>query len=126
MNTSAAESSPPPKPTGPVPPEDVTDLPHINVQSLEKMQEDLRREIAKPLVFAYLGLLALSILVPVALLWLPHVSVGEFTNARDLMLAMSGALSGLVGILGFVMGYYFKALERSTYTTAPPNTSDKQ
>jgi hypothetical protein len=125
MSTSAAESPPPSKPTDLDSPENVTDLPHINVQSLAKMQEDVRREIAKPLVFAYLVLLALSILVPVALLWLPHVSVDEFTNARDLMLAMSGALSGLVGILGFVMGYYFKALERSTDATASPNTSDK-
>jgi hypothetical protein len=125
MSIPADESLPQAKPAVQDPPENVTVLPRIYARTLDEIQEDVRREIAKPLVFAYLVLLGLSILVPVLLLWAPHVSAGGVSNARDLMLAMSASLSGLVGILGFVMGYYFKALEKSTDTTAPPKTSGK-
>lgn len=75
-------------------------------------QEDVRKIIARRLVFAYLVLLGLAIFVPI-MLWIPGIHTAKFSigDARDLMLATTGALSGLVGILGFVMGYYFKAAE---------------
>ena len=84
-----------------------------------EMEADARKTIAHRLVFAYIILLAFSIVIPMALIWIPHVTnTFSVTDARDMMLAMSGALSGLVGILGFVMGYYFKALDKSPETAA--------
>jgi hypothetical protein len=54
------------------------------------------------------------------LLWIPRAASSgvSIAQARDLMLAMSGTLSGLVGIRGFVMGYYFKELDKSGAATA--------
>jgi hypothetical protein len=54
-----------------------------------------------------------------ALLWVPRANNGfSASDARDLMLAMSGTLSGLVGVLGFVMGYYFKELDQPSGAAA--------
>src|SRR5947209_1180025 len=86
--------------------------------TLAEKEADARRSIAQRLVLAYVVLLAFSVVIPTALIWIPHVTTTSVTDTRDLMLAMSGTLSGLVGILGFVMGYYFKSLDKSSETTA--------
>lgn len=85
---------------------------------LAAQEADARRSIAQYLVLAYVVLLAFSVVIPTALIWIPHVTTTSVTNSRELMLAMSGTLSGLVGILGFVMGYYFKSLDKSPESTA--------
>lgn len=87
--------------------------------SLAEKEADARRSIAQRLVLAYIALLAFSVIIPTALIWIPNIAATSVADARDLMLAMSGTLSGLVGILGFVMGYYFKALDKSSETEAP-------
>jgi hypothetical protein len=108
----------------------VTAFPPVRtrIKSFEERQEDARWSIARLLVLAYVALLALTVIVPMALFWLPRTSVSSIsiTNARDLMLAMSGTLSGLVGILGFVMGYYFKAFDKPPDTTVSTKRSRKK
>ena len=110
-----------------VPTENVTEIRPLSPKSIEELQEGTRQDIAHRLIFAYLILLAVTIAVPVVSLWMPHVGANGFsvTDARDLMLAMSGTLSGLVGIIGFVMGYYFKALDTTAATRMPRRTSKR-
>lgn len=116
MTTPAADDQPAARRSS----EPVDTLPELQTRSLAEKEEDARRSIAHRLVWAYILLLAFSIVIPTALMWIPHVTGGaSITDARDLMLAMSGTLSGLVGILGFVMGYYFKSLDKPTEATAP-------
>lgn len=112
MSTTAADFE---QPAGPVASEQVETLPKVTreLRSPAQVKEDARWTIARRLVLAYVALLAFSIAVPMLLLWAPRVNNGfSVSDARDLMLAMSGTLSGLVGILGFVMGYYFKELDK--------------
>lgn len=87
--------------------------------SMAEKEADARRSIAHRLVLAYIVLLTFSLIIPTAIMLIPHIAQNSITDARDLMLAMSGTLSGLVGILGFVMGYYFKSLDKSPETEAP-------
>lgn len=107
----------------------VTDLrpSTTRVDSPEKTKEDARKTIAQRLVLAYVILLAFSVIIPMVLLWIPHIGTNGLTisDARDLMLAMSGTLSGLVGILGFVMGYYFKELDKSADVPAQSGKPEK-
>ena len=96
--------------------EQVKTLPQVtkHLRSPEQVKEDARWSIARRLVFAYVALLAFSLIIPLVMLWIPRVNNGfSMSDARDLMLAMSGTLSGLVGILGFVMGYYYKELDKT-------------
>ena len=85
-------------------------------QTPDEKKEDARWTIARRLVSAYVFLLAFSIVIPMVLLWVPHANGISLSDARDLMVALSGTLSGLVGILGFVMGYYFKELDAPSKT----------
>lgn len=107
--------------------EEVRSLQPPEIIPLTHRQEGVRQDIARYLVFAYLTLLAFSIVAPTALLWIPHatMSASSIANARDLMLAMSGTLSGLVGILGFVMGFYFKTQVGSLEKATPKRRSRK-
>lgn len=118
MSTSAAESQPS---VGQVASEQVSTLPQVTTQvrSPEVVKEDARWTIARRLVLAYVLLLTFSLAIPMALLWVPRANNGfSASDARDLMLAMSGTLSGLVGVLGFVMGYYFKELDQPSGAAA--------
>lgn len=110
------------------PAENVAFLEPRPTKTLSERQEEARWSIAKPLVFAYIALLASSIIIPMLLLWVPRATSNGFTvdDARDLMLAMSGTLSGLVGILGFVMGYYFKTLDERHELTMPGKRRGKR
>jgi hypothetical protein len=109
--------------------EEVTSLQqlHTHTPSPEQTREDARKGIAHNLVLGYVALLGFSIIVPMALMFVPHVinNSVSVSDARDLMLAMSGALSGLVGILGFVMGYYFKEMDKQSKNTASGKRSKK-
>lgn len=119
----------PQQPVGEIVSEQVSTLPSITTQlrSPAEVKEDARWTIARRLVLAYVALLAFSLFVPMALLWTPRVSNGfSVSDARDLMLAMSGTLSGLVGILGFVMGYYFKELDNPSEAASTTVKSRKK
>jgi hypothetical protein len=128
MTTSPEEHLPADQPTSQATPQPITSLKEALTRTLEEQLQEqeagARQTIAHRLVRAYVVLLALSIVIPTALIWIPHAkNTFSVPDARDLILAMSGALSGLVGILGFVMGYYFKALDKSPGRTAPRTPS---
>lgn len=90
---------------------------------LELLEADQRFGIARWLVTLYATLLVFSLVAPMALLWLPK-SANSFGvgDVRDVMQTLSASMASLVGILGFVVGYYFKASEKpsSMERTKPP------
>lgn len=79
----------------------------------EVPKERARRNIAYIVVGAYVLLLLVNVIVPTTIYLVARPSGSEFqiSDLQDLTLAISGAISSLVGVLGFVMGYYFKASE---------------
>ncbi len=83
----------------------------------EERRERSRQIIAYIVIAGYLILLLLNISIPFIFYWISRptdpqkvvpLTVGDI---KDLTLAISSAMSGLVGVLGFVMGYYFKSAE---------------
>lgn len=87
-------------------------LDHLPETSLEGRREDARRNIAYCVVAVYLFLVLINIGLPVGL-YMAFRNKGPFTigDVKDLTSLITGALASLVGILGFVVGYYFKSLE---------------
>lgn len=83
----------------------------------EERREHSRQTIAYSVIAGYLLLLLLNISIPFIVYWLSQPSDPQKTvpltvsDIKDLTLAISSAMSGLVGVLGFVMGYYFKSAE---------------
>ncbi len=67
-----------------------------------------RRRLGPLLAWGYLLLLFSIVLMPVVLV-LKQPDALKAADVRDLVLAASSSLSGLVGLLGFVIGYYFKS-----------------
>lgn len=84
-------------------------FPEVDV---EIRREDARRRIAYWVVATYLFLLLVNIGLPIGL-YMAFREPGAFTigDVKDLTSLITGALASLVGILGFVVGYYFKSLE---------------
>ncbi len=83
---------------------------------LRNIRKELsRHRIALWFIFGYLALLTVTFVVPTIVFLVARpatpVTVVDF---KDLLQAYSGALTGLTGILGFVVGYYFKAEERGS------------
>ncbi len=79
---------------------------------IKHQQERARRHLAYPVLYVYLGLLVASIAVPTILYIMnrPRTAV-TLDDAKDLILAIFSALGSVVGILGFIVGFYFKSLE---------------
>lgn len=80
----------------------------------EAKKEEARRRIAYIVVIAYVVLVVANITIP-TILYMKYKADNQplnIENVKDLMIAISSILSGLVGILGFVVGYYFKAVEQ--------------
>lgn len=73
------------------------------------VKEKTRRSLAWAVLIGYLCLLAINVGGPLVLFATSSV---DASDAKDLILAISGALSGLVGVLGFIVGYYFKTAGR--------------
>jgi hypothetical protein len=65
-----------------------------------------RWNLTKVLLIGYLTLLALNLAVP--LIVVPMLGSGDVTRIRDLMLAMSATIQGLVGLVGIAVAFYFK------------------
>lgn len=71
--------------------------------------EDARRQIAVRVIWGYLAAIAVVLLVPLLLMVISdEVDAG---NAKDLVLALTAAVAGLNGVVGFVVGYYFKSAD---------------
>ena len=85
----------------------------------EERREHSRQIIAYAVIAGYLLLLLLNISIPFVVYWFSQPSDPQQTvpltvsDIKDLTLAISSAMSGLVGVLGFIMGYYFKSAEGS-------------
>ena len=77
----------------------------------EERQEQSRQIIAYTVIAGYLILLLLSISIPIAIYLLSRpndpdkITPITVNDIKDLTLAISSAMSGLVGVLGFIMGY---------------------
>jgi len=67
--------------------------------SAGKARENTRSEIAKFYVYAFFGILLITILIGL-------FTEFEVEDYRDMLVTVSGILSGP---LGFIIGYYFKA-----------------
>jgi hypothetical protein len=94
----------------------------LEVQALEpltadrsyrtKRDADARVTIAKSLVVAYLVLLAAQVLAPFILTRSANALDSQVLDAIDtLTKPVAAAITSLTGILGFVLGYYFKSEE---------------
>lgn len=73
-----------------------------------RRKDETRSYLARVVVIGYLTLLAVNVIGPLVLVSTGKVTVGDM---KDTTLVISTALSGLIGVLGFVVGYYFKSEE---------------
>jgi hypothetical protein len=73
------------------------------------MEDDARHRIAFLVVRAYLAVLFLSVVTIAA--YLLFTTGLDPAAVRDLTGTMTAIVSGVSGVLGFVLGYYFKAVE---------------
>ena len=67
-----------------------------------------RTWISRPLSGGYLVLLAIVTAVPLALYIVRGPRSVTANEITDLVVGLVAPLSGLVGLLGFVLGFYFK------------------
>ena len=74
--------------------------------------EDARTTIAYIVIGAYVFLVIVNVALPV-IMYLMNRPTEPFsmTDLKDLSSSITGILAGLVGILGFVVGYYFKSID---------------
>ncbi len=81
-------------------------------KSSQEKVADARKNIAYLLVGVYIVLLLGNVVLPIVL-YLTSTPRTSFSmvDLKDLSSAISGVLGGLVGILGFVVGYYFKSID---------------
>lgn len=77
-------------------------------------KERTRQKIAYIVIAAYILLVIMNLVLPMIMYfsyWPPKDPL-TIADIKDLMMAISGVLSGFVSILGFIVGYYFKAAEQ--------------
>ncbi len=75
--------------------------------------EDARRAIALTLVWAYLALLFLSVLLPILLYWKgPGTDAAKISAIKDMSGPLTAGFASVTGVIGFVLGYYFKSEEK--------------
>jgi hypothetical protein len=108
----------------------ITNIPPSDVPRGEKtpgvIRESTRQKIAYIVIIAYIILIFLNIILPMVLFlsfWPKDNSI-DLVSIKDLMLAISGVLSGFVGILGFIVGYYFKATEQEKAANESQSKND--
>jgi hypothetical protein len=74
-----------------------------------------RHNVANRVLWGYLVLLGAVVATPIALLLIKGTSVDD---ASKITIALSSTLSGLAGVLGYVMGFYFKGEEQKGQAAA--------
>jgi hypothetical protein len=82
-----------------------------------------RHNVANRVLWGYLILLGAVIATPIALMFIKGTNVD---NAASITIALSGALSGLVGVLGYVIGFYFKGEEQRAQAVTPRTAAPKR
>jgi hypothetical protein len=80
----------------------------------EATREDARRTIAITLVCAYLAVIVLNAAIPVGmLLWIGKAaSPAELSGVKDILAIVTAGTTSVTGVIGFVLGYYFKSEEK--------------
>lgn len=84
-------------------------LPRLSSSKRAEREDKARMWIAAAFVAGYLVVLIIS-LAPVVLFVLESDELA-LSDVKDLGGVMAAAVSSLTGLLGFVLGYYFKAAE---------------
>jgi hypothetical protein len=82
--------------------------PNFHEREREK-EGTARRRIALMLVRAYVGLLALAILVPMIAVELIGSGSNEVAALKAASESAASIVTGVAAVLGFVLGYYFKS-----------------
>ena len=67
-----------------------------------------RRWISKGLIAAYLVLLVIVTVTPLVLYFMRGPQTVTADEISDLATGVAAPLTGLVGLLGFVLGFYYK------------------
>lgn len=87
-------------------------------QSIERRrpipQSWTRHRLAWTVLFGYLVLLAATVGTAIALAFTSR----PVSEVQQVVVTLTGALSALAGILGFVVGYYFKTEESAAKAAA--------
>jgi len=78
----------------------------------QRREGEARRKIAFILVWAYLVIIALDIIAPVAIVKMIGSTTGEIDAVRTISEEIAPLITAVVGVLGFVLGYYFKSEEK--------------
>lgn len=85
------------------------ELPTLPASAREEREDFARRNIAYIVVAAYVFFLLISAAPPVVF-FLRSEDL-QLADVRELTTALAIGVSSLSGVLGFVLGYYFKASE---------------
>lgn len=80
-----------------------------------------RHRLAWTVLFGYLILLAAVIGTAIVLAFLSR----PISEVQQIVVTLGGALSALAGILGFVVGYYFKTEEAAAKAAPAAHTDDQ-
>lgn len=92
--------------------ETFTDGRTLTFHERERAKEaDARRRIAFVLVGAYVVLLALTVLAPIVSVKLVGSTNDDVAALKAASESVASILTGVAGVLGFVLGYYFKSEE---------------
>lgn len=75
-------------------------------------EADARRRIAFVLVGAYVVLLALYVLAPILAVKLVGAGDEQVTALKSASESVGAVVTGVAGLLGFVLGYYFRSEEQ--------------
>jgi hypothetical protein len=79
-----------------------------------------RHNVANKVPWGYLILVGIVVTAPIALMLLKGMDVDDATK---ITIALSSTLSGLAGVLGYVMGFYFKGEEQKERAAAAKTRS---
>jgi hypothetical protein len=88
-------------------------LPNVRLgePTIEEKEADARRRIAYIIVVAYVVVLTVSV-VPIVVYLIATKGLRP-TDVGNLMTTVAATVSSVSGVFGFVLSYYFKAIEGS-------------
>jgi hypothetical protein len=81
----------------------------------QRREGEARRKIAFILVWAYLAIITLDIIAPVIIVKLLGSKTGQINAVRTISEEIAPLITAVVGVLGFVLGYYFKSEEKEKH-----------
>lgn len=82
--------------------------PNFDERQREK-EGDARRRIAFILVISYVALLAMNLVVPILAVEIVGSGETQIAALKSASENVAALLTGVAGVIGFVLGYYFKA-----------------